>query len=88
MKILLVNKYFHPAGGPETLLFDSMENLQASGHTVIPFSMQHPKNSKSEYERYFVSNVDYNQYSNSLWRLAKTTSKIIFNLEAKKRWSN
>ncbi|MCK4223693.1 MAG: glycosyltransferase family 4 protein [candidate division Zixibacteria bacterium] len=85
MKILLANKYFHPAGGPETLLFDSMEKLQSLGHTVIPFSMQHPKNLKSEYEEYFVSNVDYNNHSRNPWDMAKSTFRIIFNLEAKKK---
>jgi glycosyltransferase involved in cell wall biosynthesis len=85
MRILLVNKYFHPAGGPETLLFDSMEKLESLGHTVIPFSMQHPKNVKSEYEKYFVSNVDYDNYSKLPWDMAKTAINFIFNLEAKKK---
>lgn len=85
MKILLANKYFHPAGGPETLLFDYMEKLQALGHTVIPFSMQHPNNLKNEYDKYFVSNVDYNNHSKLPWNSAKTTMNIIFNFEAKKK---
>ncbi len=85
MKILMANKYYHPAGGPETLLFDSMEKLQSLGHTVIPFSMQHPKNLKSEYEEYFVSNVDYNNHSRLPWNMAKSTFRIIFNLEAKRK---
>ncbi len=85
MKILLVHKFFHPAGGPETLLFDSMEKLRSLGHSVIPFSMQHPKNVKTEYEKYFVSNVNYNDHSRLPWRVAKTTLRIIFNFESKKK---
>ena len=67
------------------MLFDSMEKLQSLGHTVIPFSMQHPKNLKSEYEEYFVSNVDYNNHSRLPWNMAKSTFRIIFNFEAKKK---
>ncbi len=85
MKILLVNKFFHLAGGPETLLFDSMEELKSLGHSVIPFSMHHPRNVKNEYERYFVSNVDYNNHSHLHWNTAKTALRIIFNQEARKK---
>jgi glycosyltransferase involved in cell wall biosynthesis len=85
MKILLVNKYYHPSGGPETLLFDSIEKLSAMGHTVIPFSMKHPQNSKTKYERYFVSNVNYNNHSSLPWDSARTICRTLFNLEAKKK---
>ena len=85
MKILLVNKFFHPAGGPETLLFDSMEKLKSLGHEVIPFSMEHPRNLKTKYEKYFVTNVDYNNHSRLPWNMVKSTFRIIFNFEAKKK---
>jgi glycosyltransferase involved in cell wall biosynthesis len=85
MKILLANKYFHPVGGPETLLFNSMEKLKSLGHEVIPFSVWHPGNVKTEFERYFVSPVDYNNHSSLPWNLAKTTLRIIYNPEAKKK---
>lgn len=85
MKILMAHKYFHPAGGPEEVLLETMEHLKSMGHTVIPFSMQHPKNLKTEYEKYFVSNVDYNNHSRLPWNLARTTFRIIFNFEAKRK---
>jgi glycosyltransferase involved in cell wall biosynthesis len=85
MRILMANKYYHPAGGPEEVLLRSSEHLRSLGHTVIPFSMRYPKNLSTPYERYFVSQVDYNHHSRLPWNLAKTTVRIIFNLEAKRK---
>lgn len=85
MKILMANKYYHPAGGPEEVMFKTSEHLQVQGHTVIPFSMHHPLNLRSRYESYFVSRVDYNNHSRMPWNLAKSTFRIIFNSEARKK---
>jgi len=85
MKIILVNKYHHPCGGPETGILMRIKGLESVGHTIIPFSMQHPDNLKTDYDKYFVSNVDYNNHSRLPWDLAKTTFRIIYNFEAKKK---
>lgn len=84
MKILFVNKYYHPSGGPEKVLLQSKEKLESLGNKVILFSMQHPRNLKTPYSRYFVCNVDYNG-SNSLWNKAKMSLNIFYSLEAKKK---
>lgn len=59
MKILLINKFFFQKGGAETIFFDNAKLLESKGHKVIFFSMEHHRNLRSEYEKYFVSNVDY-----------------------------
>jgi glycosyltransferase involved in cell wall biosynthesis len=84
MKILMVNKYYHPAGGPEEVMLRTSQHLQSAGHVVIPFSMRHRRNLKSEYGRYFVSQVDYDHHSRLPWNLAKTSFRIIFNPETKR----
>ena len=61
MKILLANKYFYLKGGSEYVFFETAELLKKKGHEVVFISMQHPQNVPSEYEKYFVSNVDYEQ---------------------------
>ncbi len=62
MKILQINKYYYQKGGAETVFFNTTALLQEHGHTVIPFSIRHPKNKPSEYSTYFV---DYPELSES-----------------------
>lgn len=59
MKILSINKYFYPRGGSENSFFSRNEALRRHGHTVIEFSMKHPWNCKSDYEDFFISEIDY-----------------------------
>ena len=57
MKILLIHKFFYRRRGAESILFDTIELLEKHGHETIVFSMQHPKNLPSKYEKYFISHV-------------------------------
>ena len=59
MRILLVDKFFFIKGGAERYYFELKEVLEAHGHEVIPFSMQHPDNFESKYADYFVDNIDF-----------------------------
>ena len=85
MKILLANKFYRPGGGPETGMRLVVKDLEVLGHTVIPFSMHDPRNYATEYEKYFVSNIDYENHSRLPWDLAKSALKIIYNVEARKK---
>ena len=42
MKILIINKFLYPAGGAETYLLGLGRQLQAMGHRVEYFGMDHP----------------------------------------------
>lgn len=59
MKILLVHKYFYPRSGADNSFFQTVELLKKNGHKVSIFSMRHPRNLPSEYDKFFVNNVDY-----------------------------
>ncbi len=85
MKIVMAHKFFHPAGGPETVLFQSMRVLNSLGHEVIPFSMKHPRNLKTPYSRYFVSEVDYNNHNGDILKKLKTAVNLIYSVEAEKK---
>ncbi len=61
MKILQINKFFYIKGGPESCMFNTAETLTQKGHEVAFFSMHHPKNFDSEWQRYFVSYTEYNK---------------------------
>ncbi len=61
MKILLINKYYYIKGGPERCLFNTEELFHAKGHEVAVFSMRHPLNITSAWDKYFVSNIDFDK---------------------------
>ena len=83
MKILFVNKFFYLKGGSEYLFFDSAKYLENKGHKIIFFSMKHPKNIASEYEKYFISNVDYE--NNNFVNIIKSSLKLLYSFESKSK---
>jgi glycosyltransferase involved in cell wall biosynthesis len=83
MKILLANKYYYLKGGAEVSFFETAKLLENKGHKVVFFSMQHPRNYTSEYEKYFVSNVDYEK-KGFRYKIA-ILLKLLYSLEAKKK---
>ncbi|MBI2842860.1 MAG: glycosyltransferase family 4 protein [Armatimonadetes bacterium] len=86
MKILVCNKFYRPVGGPETIVLDTIRELGALGHTMIPFAMAHPDNVESEYSHYFVPNIDYNKKGGKgITHLVKEAIDIVYSKEARQR---
>jgi glycosyltransferase involved in cell wall biosynthesis len=87
MKILLVNNYYYNRGGDCTYLFSLKKILIEKGHKVIVFSMNHPLNFDSEYSKYFVSYIDYEQEvkNKTLSSGIKVIKKAIYSREAKSK---
>ena len=84
MKILLVNKLFYPLGGTERYMFALQDMLDSYGHETIPFAMRHPRNAKSEYEDFFVSQVDLERPRAS-WSGLKAAGRVVYSFEAAKK---
>jgi glycosyltransferase involved in cell wall biosynthesis len=63
VRILLVNKYNYLRSGTERYLFNLKRLLEAKGHVVAVFAMQHPRNQPATYDRLFVPYVDYRDLS-------------------------
>lgn len=85
MKILMVNKFFYIKGGSETYYFALKRKLEKEGHSVVDFSMRDTQNFESEYENYFVDNVNYLDNTSFIDKL-KMGSNIIYSREAKKKF--
>lgn len=85
MKILMVNKFFYIKGGSETYYFALKRKLEQEGHRVVDFSMKDPRNFASDFESYFVENVDYNETHGVLKKL-RMAANIIYSFEAKKKF--
>ena len=83
----MVDKYYFIKGGAERYYFELKKVLEANGHDVIPFSMKHPRNYTTEYNDYFVDNIEFN-YTSHVKRAAnslKIAGRIIYSLHAKKQ---
>lgn len=85
MKILMVDKYYFIKGGAERYCFELTKVLEAKGHQVIPFSMQHPLNFETPYAPYFVANVEFNGLSSlqKMKQAPKILERIIYSRSAK-----
>jgi glycosyltransferase involved in cell wall biosynthesis len=87
LKILMVDKFYFIKGGAERYFFELKAILESHGHQVIPFSMQHSENFQSEFNSYFVSNIEFNHKS-FLKRMVdgpKIFERVIYSSSAKKK---
>lgn len=83
MKILMVNKFLHPNGGSETYIFKLGKALQAAGHEVQYFGMEHPNRIVGNQAEAYTANMDFHGGS----KLAKLTYpiKTIYSSEARRK---
>lgn len=81
MNILMANKYFFIKGGAENSFFETAGLLERQGHKVSFFSMKHPRNKPSEYDQYFVSNVEYE--SKDPGNALRAAGRILYSFEAR-----
>ena len=84
MRILQVNKFHYLRGGAEKYFLDMSEKLRHDGHEVAVFSMRHPKNLPSPWEKYFVSRDSFNE--SKLRDRLLAPGRIIYSLESKMKF--
>lgn len=95
MKILMVNKFLYPNGGSETYLFSIGRELQALGHEVQYFGMEHEGRIVGNHAESYTEDMSFRsgeQGENGMsGKLRKKLSqltypfKIIYSLDAKKK---
>ncbi len=84
MRILAANKYYHVRGGSDRYFFDLNELHSAAGHEVIPFAMQHPSNTPTDYSRYFLPEVTYWE-SPTLRQRIHSAARLLYSTEARSK---
>ncbi len=84
MKILEINKFYFPKRGAEKHFLDLIQLLKNDGHQVAIFAMQHPKNLKTQWSKYFPSTVGYTAEYSFKQRL-KGIFRGFYSLETKKK---
>lgn len=85
MRILLVNKFHYRKGGAETYYLTVGSELERMGHEVAYFSMMHPDNLPCEWDKYFVTQREYNNVRNPL-KAARDGMALIYSPEAKRNF--
>jgi glycosyltransferase involved in cell wall biosynthesis len=84
MKILEINKFYYRKAGADKHFLDLVELLENQGHQVAVFSMQHPNNLESIWEKYFLSTVGYVDGYNLIQKF-KGIVRGFYSWEAKKK---
>ncbi len=82
MKILMVNKFLHPNGGSETYIFQLGEELQARGHEVQYFGMEHEGRVVGNRVQQYTQDMDF--HTSKVKKLLYPF-KILYSLEAKRK---
>lgn len=85
MRILEVNKFFYLRRGAERHFLDLIALLESRGHEVGIFSMRHPRNLPSRWEKYFVSFVGYQKGEGNLWQKIVGSGRIFWSFEARRK---
>lgn len=83
----MVNKFFYNFGGTEQVFFELSNILEKNGHQVIPFSMQDKKNKKTDFEKYFPTNLNYKKSSifYKIEKFPKIISRVIYSPESRRK---
>ena len=85
MRILLVNKFHYRKGGAETYYLTVGSELERMGHEVAYFSMKHPDNLPCKWDKYFVTQREYNNVKNP-FKAARDGVSLIYSPEAKRNF--
>lgn len=85
MRILMVNKFLHPAGGAETYFMKLGDYLSRCGHQVEYFGMDHPENCVGNQWGLYTSPVDF--HHSSLLARATYPFRIIYSAEARHKFA-
>lgn len=85
MNILQINKFYHIVGGVDRYFFEISQILKEKDHQIAYFSMNDYRNNKSEWSRYFVNNISFEnvEIRNGL----KVFGRMIYSIEARKKIS-
>jgi glycosyltransferase involved in cell wall biosynthesis len=82
--LLSVNNYYYYRGGAETVFLEHNRLFDGLGWTVVPFSMQHPRNLPSAWSQYFIDEIELgSEYT--LWGKPQRVPRVIYSLQARER---
>lgn len=82
--LVSLNNYHYRRGGADVLFLEHNQLFAERGWRVAPFSMRHPRNLASEWERYFVDEIELGSDYGPIEKLRKA-AKAMYSLEARRK---
>lgn len=82
-KQISVTSYYYRRGGAEAVMLDQNELLTERGWDIVPFAMEYEKNFDTEYDEYFVEEIDFASDYSPKEKVRKVT-KSVYSLEARR----
>ena len=83
MKILIINKFLHPIGGAETYIFKLGRQLEAMGHEVQYFGMEHPGRCVGNRVNAYTSDMDL--HIGPVLSQLRYAIKVVYSSEARRK---
>lgn len=87
MKILIVTSNWYPSGGDWTYINSICKLYETKGHDIIPFAMNDIRNIKTNFEKYYINNINYNDLNKnkSITSAIKVIANSIYSFDAVKK---
>ncbi len=77
-----VTSYYYRRGGAEAVMLDQNDLLETEGWKIVPFAMEYEKNFDTEYDDYFVEEIDFASDYKPVEKVRKAL-KSVYSLEAR-----
>ena len=84
-RVLMVNKFHYPRGGAEHYMFRLAGLLEGRGAQVDYFAMHDSRNLPCDTDRYFVSEVDFEDPPKGVRCRAQVAGRMVYSLEARRK---
>ncbi len=82
--LLSINNYHYLRDGSEAVYLEHNRLFEALDWQVVPFSMQHPNNTASRWQEYFVTEIEFGHDYSLVQKFARLP-KVIYSFEARKK---
>lgn len=82
--LLSVNNYYYPRGGAEVLFLEHNKMFAELGWEVACFAMKHPSNLPSEWEKYFIDEIEFGKKYSFIEKLSRIP-KVIYSTQARRK---
>jgi len=78
-----VTSYYYRRGGAEAVMLDQNALLESCGWKIVPFAMEYEKNFDTDYDEYFVEEIDFASDYTPAEKVRKVV-KSVYSLEARR----
>lgn len=82
--LLSINNYYYRRDGSEVVYFDHNEIMKQHGWEVVPFSMHHNNNRKSDWSDYFIDEIEFGNDYTFIEKIRRVP-KVIYSFEARQK---